>query len=180
MNSCLKKLALSFSILLIFAVNSYSLGAGVQVGISPSVDINQNGLSVNNTSANLTGTIKTFRIPAVFGVGLDAGIENSDFIFGASGFFDYWFIDCQIKNTWNLYSGAGISAKFLLDTNTDKFVSAAVRFFAGMNWLFYDNYLEYYAQLNLAPTYFAPISSEFKNGTFRLSIPVETGVRLHF
>ena len=180
MNSCLKKFILSISILFVLTMNSYSLGAGVQAGVSPSVDINESGLFMNNTIGNLTGTIKLFRIPAVFGFGLDAGVDNSQFIFGISGFFDYWFLDYQIKNTWNLYSGAGVSVKMLMDLDSNFILNAGPRFFAGMNWLFYDNYVEYYVQLNINPNFVMPISSDLQNGIFRLAFPVETGVRLHF
>ncbi|MCR5189245.1 MAG: hypothetical protein K6C97_09945 [Treponema sp.] len=174
-----KRLAIFFILISgLFSFNTFALGAGVQIGLIPAFDINQDGIKVNDFEANLTGTVKLFRIPAAFGFGMNAGMEDSKFIFGAAGFFDYWVMDLQLKNTWNLYSGFGLYGKFMFNTDSKAQTSIGPRFFLGCNWLFIDNYLEYYAQITAIPTYVRNLSDS--RGFFRLNLPFETGLRLHF
>lgn len=157
---------------------SFALGTGVQAGAGPSFDVDNTEVQYSNLDVSLIGTIKFFRIPAVFGFGIEAEKLNSETLVGASTFFDYWILDCQLHNTWNLYSGVGISAKFLMDSNKNSAIDLGPRIFIGSNWLFLDNYIEYYVQLNAVPSYFKNLSGG--NGTYRLSTPIETGVRLHY
>lgn len=162
----------------LFSFNIYALGAGAQIGIIPALDLNQDGIEFNDFEANLTGTVKLFRIPAAFGFGMNAGREDSKFTIGAAGFFDYWAVDIQLKNTWNLYSGFGLYGKFMVNTSQECQATLGSRFFSGFDWLFIDNYLEYYAQITAIPSYVRNLSDS--KGFFRLSIPFETGLRLHF
>lgn len=178
-----KKIALATAIIFTFTFNAFSIGAGVQTGFTPSFEINQDGGKLSNIEGNLTGTVKLFRLPVVFGAGLEAGTKNktSGFTAGISAFADYWALDIQLKNTWNLYSGFGISCLIMTDFNSNWTGTAGFRTFAGCNWLFYDNYLEYYVQLNAVPSYTKLLSGTgTKEGSLRFSIPLETGVRLHF
>lgn len=162
----------------LLSLNIFAIGAGIQAGGIPALTMNAASEKVDNFNANVTGTVKLFRIPAVFGFGLETGSDNDNFIYGVSGFADYNFTDYQLKNTWNIYSGAGISGKLLFSKNDTKLLSVGPRFFAGMNWLFLDNYIEYYAQIAVVPSYNKVLSADYS--FFRLSFPVETGVRLHF
>lgn len=156
----------------------FALGAGVQIGAIPSFTINESGIENKSCDLNITGTFRFFRIPAVFGFGFETGSDNSVFTFGATGFFDYWFFDHQLNNTWNIFSGAGLSSNIMFDSDINPILNIGPRFFTGMNWLFLDNYIEYYAQLNIVPTYVKNLTNE--NNSFKVSIPIETGVRLHF
>lgn len=162
-----------------FTFKTFALGSGVQIGGLPSFNISENGVSFSDFEGNLTGTIKLFRLPAAFGFGLEAGLENKDFMFGLSGFFDYWALDLQLENTWNLYSGFGIFGKIMMNTVSDFTGTLAARFFIGSNLLFYDNFLEYYWQVNVQPGYEKSFTENSK-AAFKLFLPLETGVRFHF
>ena len=89
-------------------------------------------------------------------------------------------IDIQIVNTWSLYSGFGASAKFLTDDFKDWSLAAGARFFAGVNTLFYDGYLELYAQQNIVPTYLKKLGQGDSDASFMLCLPFEAGLRMHF
>jgi len=173
-----KKFFLTIIITTLFSLNIFAIGAGIQVSGIPSVDIQNNDISVNNYDANLTGTFRLFRIPAAFGFGLEAGADYTQFVFGTTGFFDYIFLDNQIENNWNCYAGTGVNLKAMFTKDFDTSLSGGLRFFSGMNWVFLDNYIEYYTQIVLIPSYVF-YTTEGK-GLFRISIPVETGVRLHY
>jgi len=122
--------------------------------------------------------LKLFRIPATLGLGMNIGQENSKYILGLAGFIDYWSIDYQIKNTWNIYSGCGIYSKIMVNTDSKLQLSIGPRFFLGFNWLFVDNYIELYSQITTIPTYIRNISDN--TGFIRVNIPFETGVRFHY
>ena len=142
--------------------------------------INEEGVKLERLSGRLTGTIRFSRLPLAIGFGLETGKNASDFSYGFSGFADYYAIDYQIKNTWNLYSGFGAEGS-LLTTNFDKWtLTAGARFFVGMNWLFYDNYLEIYCQQNLVPSYIKNLNDTASKGGFLLGLPFEAGIRMHF
>ena len=83
-----------------------------------------------------------------------------------SAFADYRTIDIQLVNTWSLYSGFGASAKFLTDDFKDWSLAAGARFFAGVNTLFYDGYLELYAQQNFVPTYLKSLDQADRPAAF--------------
>ena len=175
---CSKKFFVLFIILSLFSFEAFSIGAGVQFSGIPAADINQDGISVNNYQTKITGTFRLFRIPAALGLGLEVGSDFNQLVLGPSAFVDYYFTDIQIENNWNFYAGAGFDAKFMFSKDYDPFFSAGIRFIAGMDWVFFDNYLEYYVQTVASPSYVL-YSSEDK-GMFRFSIPIENGVRLHF
>ena len=184
-----KKIALiTLFFAFIFTENIFSIGAGAQIGAIPSIDIDENGVNFKDFEGNLTGTVHLFRIPAVFGFGVNIGKDsfdkdndNSDFVLGLAGFFDYWISEIQLDNIWNLYTGFGFYGKVMMDFDKNFTASLGPRFFVGTNWLFIDNYVEYYAQMNIVPTYVTKLTDfAGKSGKFRLCLPLETGVRLHF
>lgn len=171
---------LSLLFLFCFSTKLFAIGAGVQVSGNPGLLINEEGVKLERLSGRLTGTIRFSRLPLAIGFGLEAGKNASDFSYGFSGFADYYAIDYQIKNTWNLYSGFGAEGS-LLTTNFDKWtLTAGARFFVGMNWLFYDNYLEIYCQQNLVPSYIKNLNDIASKGGFLLGLPFEAGIRMHF
>lgn len=167
------KLALAaFTLLFCFTTKIFALGAGAQIGGVPGLLINQDDISLENMTANVTGTLRMERVPLTIGSGLEFGKIYSDSGFGFSLFADYRTIDVQLINTWSFYSGFGATVKFLTNDFADWSIATGARFFAGMNWLFYDGYLEFYVQQNVVPTYL--------NSDFILNLPLETGVRMHF
>lgn len=172
MKRIIKILSIALFILLCFSTKIFALGAGAQIGGIPGLLINQDDISLENITANITGTFKMERVPLIIGSGLEFGKIYSDSEYGFSLFADYRTIDVQLINTWSFYSGFGASLKFLTRDFSDWSIAAGARFFAGMNWLFYDGFLELYVQQNVVPTYL--------NNDFILCLPLETGVRMHF
>lgn len=160
-----------------FLSNIFAIGAGVQIGGIPSFPIKQDKLYYG-TNANATGTIKLMRLPIVFGFGLEAGNNVEISTFGFSAFADYFFIDKQIKNTWNFYGGLGISGRFLFNLEKNTFAGANLRLVTGMNYLVYDNYLEFYVQDAISPGFIKSLTND--NFIFNINVPIEAGIRFHF
>ena len=165
--------------ILLFTSEAFATGAGVQLGAVPGLLINQDSVKLENFTGSLTGTMKFSRVPVVVGAGLEGGKLFSDFDFGLAAFGDYWFLDLQLINTWSFYSGFGLSGKLLTANFSDWNLEAGARFFAGMNYLLWDGYLELYAQQTIVPTYICNLKKVW-NGNFMLCLPVEAGVRMHF
>ncbi len=155
----------------------HSTGAGFQLGFFPALTVNQDGIKSENFEANVTGTIRCTRIPLVFGTGLTAGSDKGQANFGLSAFADWWISDIQIENNWNFYSGFGASG-ILKFSSEEMALTVGPRFFAGSNWLFLDNFLEFYIQQNIVPS----LNYNFndKSEIFRLYLPFEVGLRFHF
>ena len=180
MKSLLKVFLTSCLLILILPAKAYSLGAGIQFGTVPGILFNQDDIKLEELTANITGTFKMERLPITAGTGLELGKLYSAFNFGLSAFADYRAIDIQLVNTWSLYSGFGASAKLLTDDFEDWNLAAGARFFAGVNTLFYDGYLELYAQQNVVPTYLKNLGRSDGNAAFMLCLPFEAGLRMHF
>lgn len=153
----------------LFISGAFATGAGVQAGFKPGVLFNQNDKFLSSFSGTLSGSLRLSRIPLVVGAGFEAGQDG----YGLMAFADYWVADIQIKNTWNFYSGFGFCGDVLTNNFKNFSFSAGTRFFFGFNWLFYDNYLEVFAQQNVVPTYKS--SNEFV-----VAFPFEAGIRMHF
>ena len=85
-----------------------------------------------------------------------------------------------MKNLRNLYSGFGTSAKLLTKDFDCWTLAAGIRFFAGIEWLFYDGFFEVYAQQNVVPTYIKNLCVSDSEPGFMLCLPFETGLRMHF
>ena len=166
-----------FASLIFFLIplKGYSIGAGIQIGINP-FSISNSEYSENSFEGNITGTLRFSRLPLAAGAGFNAGICDSDFIFGFSTFADCFIIDHQIKNNWNFYSGIGLIGNLNFDTAFNVFPEAGTRVFLGTSVIFIDNFIELNLQANAQP------SVLFKNEEpeFRLSFPIESGIRFHF
>ena len=176
-----KKIILTvFTLLFSFNTNFFALGAGAQIGCIPGLLINQDDISLENMTANITGSFKMERVPLTLGSGIEFGKIYSDFGYGFSLFADYRTLDLQLKNTWSFYSGFGASVKFLTDDFTNWVFATGARFFAGTSWLFYDGYLELYLQQNLVPTYVKNLKQSEQEPDFMLCLPLEAGIRFHF
>ncbi len=163
-----KKTALLITSILLIT-KAFCTGAGVQGSIKPSLFISDEKIEATDLSGTLTGTIRMSHFPIVVGAGLEAGNNG----YGLSAFADFWALDIQIKNTWNFYGGLGAGGGVLTSDFKKLLAYIEPRFFIGMNWLFYDHYIEVYTQQNITPS--------FKSDkTFSLELPFEAGVRLHF
>ena len=161
-----------------FAVSLGATGAGVQAGFFPALSLNEHGATASNFEASLTGTLRFTRIPVTAGAGLLAGAADNQGLLGLSAFADWWISDIQIENNWNIYAGFGASAALTLATDSKPELRAGARFFVGMNWLFIDNFIEFYVQQNAVPSISMNFSDNSKD--FLFFIPIETGLRFHF
>ena len=166
--------------ILLISTKLFATGAGIQAGIYPGLFINENSEKVEQFTGRILGTIRLSRIPMTAGFGLEAGKASSDFAYGFTGFADYYALDLQIKNTWNLYSGFGAEVSFLTTDFKDWGMTAGARFFAGMNWLFWDNYLELYIQQNINPVFSKDLKNNNSESSLKMYFPFETGLRFHF
>lgn len=176
-----KKIITIFSLILLCSVSHiFATGAGIQFTGNPGLLLNEDSAKLEQFSARAMGTIKSGRLPLAFGFGIEAGKNFSKITYGITGFADYYALDLQLKNTWNLYSGFGAEGSLLTHNFEGWSVSTGARFFAGMNWLFYDNYLELYVQQNVVPTYSKLISDSKTSSVFVLGLPFEAGIRMHF
>lgn len=164
---------------LAFSTALSATGAGIQFSANPSILINEASVKPEVFSARAVGTIKSGRLPLAAGFGFEAGNNFSKLSYGLTGFADYYAIELQLKNTWNFYSGLGAEGSLLTSDFKNWSMSAGARFFAGINWLFYDNYLEFYIQQNVVPSYNRSLAASSK-GNFMLGLPFDAGIRMHF
>ena len=180
MKHILKSLITVLTLLFLFNFGAFATGAGLQFGADPGIFINQDEVKAKVLAANITGTVRLSRLPLVAGAGFEGGKYFSDFNYGFSAFCDYWALDLQLENTWSIYSGFGASTRLLTDDFSDWKLETAARFFTGVNRLFYDGYLEVYAQQNIAPSYITALNDNASKGIFMLYLPFEAGLRMHF
>lgn len=179
-----KKTLLIASLFFFFCTKVFAIGAGFSVSANPTASFNlfsANPSTDFNFSADVDGSLRFSRIPLVLAFGGEIALPGSslsnNFGFGVNLNCDYWFIDTQIYNTWSFYSGAGLALNFLYNTINSFSFSSGIRFFAGVNVTFLDNYIEYFVQLNAVPQ-FTVCTNSYKD--FSLKFPVETGLRFHF
>lgn len=174
----IKKWSALFLTLLLSITGLFATGAGIQFGGFPSVKVSEEGIKSDAFDVNVTGTIRCTRIPLVFGSGITAGLSPENKAFGFSAFSDLWIIDTQIENIWNFYSGFGLSSVIKFSSENKTSLTLSPRFFAGMNWLFTDNFIEIYCQQNLEPSFVYYFN--YKSESFNLYFPLEAGLRFHF
>ena len=174
----LKRVLAVAAALFVWCGGVWAVGAGVQFQTSENLIISQEITEFNRLGAGISGNIKGSRFPFVFGSGINAEVVNSSFSLGFTSFFDYWLLDVQVKNNFNFYSGVGIGNNFTFSFDSEKSDLLNGRLFAGVNWLFLDNYIELYFQQNICPGVEFNITE--KTNAFALSIPFEIGVRWHF
>lgn len=165
-----KKFIISLLISCFLLFNTFAVGTGAQVSVIP---------GNNGVTGALKGSIRSMRFPVVYVLGLEAGVVNNDFNFGISGFCDYWILDMQLKNTLSLYAGPGIAAHMLFDKDFNCTAEFGSRIVAGINWVMYDHYLEYYAQCGVEPGVILPLN-EASQMKFNINFPCEIGLRVHF
>lgn len=174
----MKKHFLILFILILFSGKAFSLGAGVQMDCIPDLNVSFSDINYSGTNVCLTGTVRLMRLPVVLGFGIETGDITGLFSFGINGFADYWIFNEQIYNTLNFFAGIGLSGKLLTSKDFIWSTGANFRFVTGINYLFYDNYLELYIQNAISPGFKKVLpDGDF---IFDISIPVEIGMRVHF
>ncbi|MBP5520769.1 MAG: hypothetical protein J6X84_09380 [Treponema sp.] len=175
-----KTICTFFVVIFVFISKGFSTGAGIQAGIVPGVLINKDEVPSHKLTTVLTGTIKSGRLPLVVGFGFEAGQTLTDFSYGIKGFCDYWLIENQLQNTWNFFSGLGFSGSIQTYDFQDFNFEVSARAFVGMNWLFYDHFLEFYVQQNIAPTYIKSTNDLVQKNNYLINFPFEAGLRMHY
>ena len=101
-----------------FTQKVFCIGAGIQIGCSPSLEFTNDGKLDFSLLHNVTGTLKLSKLPMTLGAGISLRTSNaydSPFL-GFSAFTDYYILDIQLKNIWSLYSGLGLSGNLLFNT----------------------------------------------------------------
>ncbi len=180
MNHHKKIAAISALFLLCLTTKIFATATGVQIGGNPGLYITDTNIELERLTGKFLGTAKAGRLPLTTGFGFEFGKNANEFSYGITGFADYYVIDIQLENTWNLFSGFGVEGNLLTKTLYDWTASMGARFFIGMNWIFYDNYIELYFQQNIVPTYVKELNEPGLAGDFILCLPLEVGVRMHF
>ena len=176
-----RKTAFLITLILILTSKLYATGAGAHAGIKPVLFISDDGIKSGGVMATVSGSYRLGRFPLVMGTSIEAGLnQEGEVLTGLSAFADYWIFDLQIKNTWNFYTGLGATVGVLTPDFNYWNLYAGARVFSGMNWLFYDNYLELFVQQNVVPTYQKGINCSSDNAVFTLLFPLELGIRFHF
>lgn len=176
----MKKLITLLSLFLLSS-SVFAIGAGIQLSVKPALNFetnNSNGNPVFFMGENFTGTYRTERFPAVYAVGLDLEQKNESIFIGVNGTFDYWLFEKQLVNILNCYGAVGATADFRFASNNQMDFDAGLRGVLGLNWHFYDGYLELYCQQVVSPLFVQDI----KKGkpSFNLAFPFESGIRIHF
>lgn len=165
-----KKHIFSFIIFICISFNCYSNGAGIQFSAIPSTE---------GITADVKGTMRLMELPLSFGFGFECGSRNDEFKLGLSGYSDYWLLDLQLYNTLSFFAGPGIGIHVLTDNDLNFSGIAGLRAIIGFDWLFYDHYLELFAQGGVEPGIAVPFSNP-ESSQFNLNFPCEIGLRVHF
>ena len=176
----IKKIILTSFLIAFTAFSLNASGAGFQLGLFPSLKISEDCIQSSDFDINATGTVRCSRIPLVFGAGILAGFKDSAINAGFSAFSDWWIIDSQIENTWNIFSGFGLGTTLKSNFSDSLEINLGPRFFTGMNWLFWDNYLELYIQQNINPVFSKDLKNKNSESSLKMYFPFETGLRFHF
>ncbi len=153
--------------------NVFSLGIGPQIDFAGGTDF-ENLLY----EAGLSCSIKTDNVPISLGFSADWSLSEK--LFRANAVCDYWILNPQVSDYASFFAGfggmAGVSFGGL--RKNEIFFNAAPRFFFGLNWIFYDGFLEYFVQLAAMPEFsFGNIESENR---FALKFPCNAGIRFYF
>jgi hypothetical protein len=160
----------------LISTSFYGLGSGVQATITPEATFSSNPFLM---SYELSGTYRFDKNPVIIGAGLNSFFDN-DFYLGASCFVDYLLINKQIHNTLNFYSGIGLKGDFSTNFKQSYFIKGGIPVLFGFSKLFYDGYLELYADQAIKPTFNYIIKPFRTSYNFSLGFPFTFGIRFHF
>ncbi len=152
---------------LIFGANVFAMGIGPQIDFTTGAD---EGNAI--FQAGISCSIKNDNFPLVISVATDYNFSENSFNASVTG--DYWLLNPMVGDYCSFFAGPGAYAggTFFDDK---AFFCAAPRLVLGFSWIFYDGFLEYFAQ--------AAVQPEWKIGEncgFSLKIPCNAGIRLYF
>ena len=162
-----KRNLISAAWILIFSANIFSMGIGPQLDFSAGTDGN-GGIF----QAGISCSMKADNFPLAVSVATDYDFSENSMNAGIS--CDYWIFNPQIGNYSSFFAGPGAFAGGSFSSGS-AFFCAAPRLVLGVNWIFYDGFLEYFVQ--------AAVQPEWKIGTtaeFSLKVPCNAGLRLYF
>ena len=173
-----KKKVFIFILLIGCAVNLFSLGIGVSSEtniISPSSEEN------NDCYLGVSGTAKFDGQPLYYTLYTGHVPLNPRFLLTLSA--DWHFFEPEIKPNWNAYFGIGLGTG-LEYVGGELDFQAGPRALCGMNWIFYDGFLEFFVQGVVQPTYRTMIwksdKMPLKNANINQYItqyPISVGIR---
>lgn len=156
-------------IVFLFSVNIFALGIGPSLDFSTGTDFCETEPILQ---AGVSCSIKTDNIPLVFDVATDFNFYENDFALYET--CDYWLFNPEIGDYAYFFAGFGEKAGILFSAD-DFYFNVAPRAVFGLNWIFYDGFLEYFAQVAVEPNFL--LGSE---NDFYLNFPLNIGVRFYF
>ncbi len=153
--------------ILIFGARTFAMGIGPQIDFSTGTDGNDAIFQ-----AGISCSIKNDNFPLVISVATDYDFSENSFNAFVTG--DYWVFNPMLGDYCSFFAGSGASVggSFFDDK---AFFCAAPRFVLGFSWIFYDGFLEYFAQAAIQPEWKIGRTTEFE-----LKIPFNAGIRLYF
>lgn len=155
---------------LFFSAEIFSMGIGPQLDFSAGTDGSEGIFQ-----AGISCTMKADNFPLVVSVATDYDFSENSLNAGISG--DYWIFNPQIGKYSSFFAGPGVFAggSFGGTEESGALFCVGPRFVLGLNWIFYDGFLEYFVQAALQP--------EWKTGKstdFNFKVPCNAGIRLYF
>ncbi len=148
------------------------------LGIGPALDFTAGNNFKNSDSptpiveAGISCSIKADNIPFSLNIATDWNFSEN--IFRAKASCDYWVLNPQLSDYTMFFTGLGATAGLSACKNSAAF-TAAPRLVIGLNWIFYDGFLEYFIQGAAEPEF--TFSNE---NNFSLKFPCNAGIRLYF
>lgn len=163
----IKRNFFSAIVTLIFCLNVFSMGIGPQLDFTTGTDGNDTIFQ-----AGISCSIKNDNFPLVISVATDYDFSENSFNTSVTG--DYWLFNPMLGDHCSFFAGSGayVGGTFFDDK---AFFCAAPRFVLGFSWIFYDGFLEYFAQAAIQPEWNIGGTTEFD-----LKIPFNAGIRLYF
>lgn len=163
----LKRNFFSVIAILIFGAKAFSMGIGPQLDFTTGTDENETIFQ-----AGISCSIRSDNFPLVISVATDYDFSANSFNMFITG--DYWLFNPMIGNYCSFFAGSGacVGGSFFDDK---AFFCAAPRFVLGFSWIFYDGFLEYFAQAAVQPEWKIGRTTEFE-----FKIPCNAGIRLYF
>lgn len=163
-----------FSLLISLLISSkiFALGIGPVLDFTAGNDFKNSAFTAMIVEAGISCSIKADNIPFSLNIATDWNFSEN--IFKAKATCDYWIFNPQISDYTQFFSGLGAAAGLSACKNSAAF-TAAPRLVIGLNWIFYDGFLEYFIQGAAEPEF------SFGNGNnFSLKFPCNAGIRLYF
>jgi hypothetical protein len=165
-------------------------------GLGPQTNLEQSftpGYTDSTGTWGIACSVKFNSIPVYWALSMDDGYYTYKDSYGSSvgttllsttltG--DYWVTNPTIKGIWKWYWGFGGTVSTAVSTNGNNFyLKTGPRAVIGMNWHFYDGFLELFAQGAIQPEIELSLGEDgSENGFIRLPVyfPFNAGLRFWF